>query len=167
MNNNGTKKKNKKGLFTETEYTLPIADFDGSIINDKANQTNPQAVQYYEIYEKIIELKTVTNQLTTQMKSINSNISSIRKKENRLLNRFGWTLIMANILLGILAAIIVLGYFQFFYPTLQKNINSEGTMELLKWIMFGILGVLVTIWISVMKFANYIRKRDQINTSNH
>ena len=167
MNNNGTKKKNKKGLFTETEYTLPIADFDGSIINGKANQTNPQDFQYYEIYEKIIELKTVTNQLTTQIKSINSNISSIRKKENRLLNRFGWTLIMANILLGILAAIIVLGYFQFFYPTLQKNINSEGTMELLKWIMFGILGALVTIWISVMKFANYIRKRDQINTSDH
>ena len=73
---------------------------------------------------------------------------------------------MANILLGILAGIIVLGYFQFFYPMLQKNINSEGTMELLKWIMFGILGFLAAIWMSVMKFANYIRKRDQINTSD-
>lgn len=165
MSNNDFKKKNKKNQLTET-YTLPIASIDGSIINGKDNTLDAKNTQYYEIYKKIIELETVTNQLTAQIKSINSNISSIRKKENRLLNRFGWTLIMANILLGILAGIIVLGYFQFFYPTLQKNINSEGTMELLKWMMFGILGFLATIWVSVMKFAKYIRKRDQINTSN-
>ena len=29
--------------------------------------------------------------------------------------------------------------------------------------MFGILGILAAIWFSVMKFANYIRKRDQVD----
>lgn len=158
-NNNYSKKKNKKANDTETR-TFLIAGVDGSIVNsfDKNSPPNPQ---YYELYKKIIELETQNQQLTTQVKGINSNILSIRKKENRLLNRFGWTLIMANILLGILAAIVVLGYFQFFYPTLQKNINSDGVLELIKWIMFGILGALTTIWLSVMKFANYIKKRDQ------
>lgn len=159
-NNVYNKKKNKKGNNTETS-TLPIANIDGTTINSGVNiETTPQ---YYELYKKIIELESQNQKLESQIKNINSNVSSIRKKENRLLNRFGWTLIMANILLGVLAGVVVLGYFQFFYPTLQKNINSEGVLELLKWIMFGILGILATIWFSVMKFANYIRKRDQVD----
>lgn len=160
MNNNeNSKKKNKKTNNTGTR-TFSIASIDGSVVNPyvKDDILNPQ---YYEIYKKIIELETQNQQLTTQVKNLNSNVSSIRKKENRLLNRFGWTLIMANILLGVLAVMVVLGYFQFFYPTLQKNINSDGVLELIKWGMFGILGALVTIWLSVMKFANYIKNRDQ------
>lgn len=164
MNNNVyNKKKNKKGNNTETS-TLPIASIDGTIINSTNNMDNMEVnPQYYELYKKVIELESENKQLAIYVKSIKSNVSSIRKKENRLLNRFGWTLIMANILLGVLSGVVVLGYFQFFYPTLQKNINSDGTLELIKWGMFGILGVLVAIWLSVMKFANYIRKRDQVD----
>ena len=157
--NENNKKKNNKANNTGTR-TFLISDIDGSVGTPlvKGDTQNPQ---YYELYKKIIELETQNQQLTTQVKNLNSNVSSIRKKENRLLNRFGWTLIMANILLGVLAAMVVLGYFQFFYPTLQKNINSEGVLELIKWGMFGILGLLVTIWVSVLKFANYIKNRDQ------
>lgn len=164
MNNNVyNKKKNKKGNNTETS-TLPIASIDGTIINSTNNMDNMEVnPQYYELYKKVIELESENKQLAIYVKNIKSNVSSIRKKENRLLNRFGWTLIMANILLGVLSGVVVLGYFQFFYPTLQKNINSDGTLELIKWGMFGILGVLVAIWLSVMKFANYIRKRDQVD----
>ncbi len=164
MNNNVyNKKKNKKGNNTETS-TLPIASIDGTIINSTNNMDNMEVnPQYYELYKKVIELESENKQLAIYVKNIRSNVSSIRKKENRLLNRFGWTLIMANILLGVLSGVVVLGYFQFFYPTLQKNINSDGTLELIKWGMFGILGVLVAIWLSVMKFANYIRKRDQVD----
>ena len=161
MNNNVyNKKKNKKGNNIETS-TLPITSIDGTTINSTNNmEANPQ---YYELYKKVIELESENKQLAIQVKNICSNVSSIRKKENRLLNRFGWTLIMANILLGVLSGVVVLGYFQFFYPTLQKNINSDGTLELIKWGMFGILGILAAIWFSVMKFANYIRKRDQVD----
>ena len=118
MNNNVyNKKKNKKGNNTETS-TLPITSIDGTTINSTNNiEANPQ---YYELYKKVIELESENKQLAIQVKNICSNVSSIRKKENRLLNRFGWTLIMANILLGVLSGVVVLGYFQFLYPTLQK-----------------------------------------------
>lgn len=119
MNNNeNSKKKNKKTNNTGTR-TFSIASIDGSVVNPyvKDDILNPQ---YYEIYKKIIELETQNQQLTTQVKNLNSNVSSIRKKENRLLNRFGWTLIMANILLGVLAVMVVLGYFQFFIQHYRK-----------------------------------------------
>ena len=68
---------------------------------------------------------------------------------------------MANVFLGVLCGIVILGYFQFVYPVLQKNINSEGVFELIKYISFAIIGGLATIWFSVLKFAKYIKDRDQ------
>ena len=153
-------KKSKRDNSTEITTLSISSNIDSSVIRRLQNNNENQ---FYDIYKKIIELETKYNELNEQSKKVSSNISAIRKKENRLLNRFGWTLIMANVLLAVLACLIVLGYAQFIYPTIQKNIDSEGTLELIKWVSFTILGGIVTIWVSVMKFANYVRKRDQYN----
>lgn len=165
MGSNG-KIKNKQGKNHYNGSTKTQNNFfksDSSSISDLYGKDKSSLEVYalQSLVENVTNLSGKIEKLETDNKNINDSLRKIRIKENRLLNRFGWTLIMANLLLGVLAGITVLGYFQFVYPVLQKNINSEGVFELLKWIMFGILGFLTTIWVSVMKFADYIRKRDQ------
>ena len=161
MGNSDYKKKKNKGFKPETS-TLKIGNLPGSIISKTIdNENNNGLLNSYDLVSKIVELENKYNDLATQTKRINSNIDSIRCKENRLLNRFGWTLIMANVLLGILCGITVLGYFQFIYPELKKYIENEGTFEFISYIIFAIIGLLFTTWVSVLKFADYIKKRDQ------
>lgn len=150
-NNGNTKTQNNlfksTSSITRTEYN---------------NQTNPMEMYAFQnIVDNISNLSNKIEKLESENKKINNELSNIKTKENRLLNRFSWTLIMANTLLGVLAFVTLLGYFQFVYPTLQININNDGVFEFLKWIVFGIIGLLAGIWWSVMKFAKYVKDRDQ------
>lgn len=162
---NNAKKKNNLGKInsngnTKTQNEMFISNT--SSLEQKYNEKTPlETYAIQSLIENISNLSSKIEKLESDNKNINNNLRKIRTKENRLLNRFGWTLIMANILLGVLAFITVASYFQFIYPVLQKNINSEGVFEFIQWSVFGIITFLSSIWLSVMKFAKYVKERDQ------
>lgn len=160
MTNNNNKNKKKKG----TNHTGTTTFIPPTINNEGVTLTtnNMQELLSYGNVKKIVELETKVDSLEKSIKDINSRIFSIRKKENRLLNRFGWTLIMANILIGILAGIIVFVFIDFVYPYLDNLLkNHQGQFWTITTISAGILIAICKLWWEVQKFAIYVKNRDQ------
>ena len=114
-----------------------------------------------ETFHLIFNLTQRVENLEKENKQIVNQLQKIKNRENRLLNRFGWTLIMSNILLGVFTIIMILVYFQFMYPFLQKIIKNSSIEQLIFEVSVAIIIFLAGVWSSLVRFSNYIRKRDQ------
>ena len=160
-NVNNKRKKKKGENYTETRTFNPPLENSASATLPIENQ--PQSI-IYENIARVVEIDRKINSIEKDIVNIKYEVSSLKEKENRLLNRFGWILIMANILIGVLVALIIFIFVDFVYPFLEETLqNHQGQFWFITTFAALILGAICSLWWKVEKFAIYIKNRDKSN----
>lgn len=117
--------------------------------------------------EPTIDLKTI-GRLTYDMELlqkentlINNRISEMQKKENRMLNRFGWTLLIGNFGLVLLIIFITVIFINNLYPFIKEVFKEDsGSLMVFNAIAGAIFLAILGFWWKLEKLLNYVRERD-------
>ena len=149
---------NINNIDSSSTATILNAGSDGTIAKFGAYQIATG------LFSDVHDIQQKIEQMEEEHKLFKEDVSKIKQSENRLLNRFGWTLILANIFIGVLTCLIIFFSLKYVFPKFDEWLkNDNWIIYVIEVALTAILGFIVKLYWEVSQFAKYVKKRDQEN----
>lgn len=108
------------------------------------------------IYANLSSLTARFDKLEQNNEAFKKEIEESKHRENKLLNRFSWLILILNIGSVVLIIMAVILFIDAFYPFIKKLMeDSQGATIVIGCIGTAISGGIIAIW---WKFNEYVKK---------
>ena len=147
----------------------PIDDSNSSTLTSTFNNYDENIKQNDKDSARLIELLTTTNKMSNRLddlekenKLLHEELNDTRTRENKLLNRFSWLLLIINIGSVVLIIMAIILFIDSFYPFIKKLIdNSLGATIVVGAIGTAISGGIIGLWWTFNKYVNKVIEREK------
>ncbi len=147
----------------------PIDDNNSSTLTSAFNNYEESIKQNDKDSAILIELLTTTNKMSNRLddlekenKLLHEELNDTRTRENKLLNRFSWLLLIINIGSVVLIIMAIILFIDSFYPFIKKLIdNSLGATIVVGAIGTAISGGIIGLWWTFNKYVNKVIEREK------
>lgn len=119
-------------------------------------------VEENEFFKAITILSNRLDSLENENKILHNELDNTRTRENKLLNRFSWLILIINYSMVIFIIMSLLLFFDSFYPFIKKMINdSDGAKIIIGTIGTAISGGIIGLWCTFNKYVNKVIEREK------
>ena len=147
----------------------PIDDSNSSTLTSTFNNYDENIKQNDKDSARLIELLTTTNKMSNRLdalekenKLLHEELNDTRTRENKLLNRFSWLLLIINIGSVVLIIMAIILFIDSFYPFIKKMINNSlGATIVVGAIGTAISGGIIGLWWTFNKYVNKVIEREK------
>lgn len=147
----------------------PIEKADSSTLTSTFNSDVESVSQSEKDSAILIELLKTTNKMSNRLdelekenKLLHEDLNDTRTRENKLLNRFSWLLLIINFGSVVLIIMSIILFIDSFYPFIKKLIdNSLGATIVVSAIGTAISGGIIGLWWTFNKYVNKVIEREK------
>lgn len=147
----------------------PIENSDSSTLTSTFNNDLESVSQSEKDSAILIELLKTTNKMSNRLdelekenKLLHEDLNDTRTRENKLLNRFSWLLLIINFGSVVLIIMSIILFIDSFYPFIKKLIdNSLGATIVVGAIGTAISGGIIALWWTFNKYVNKVIEREK------
>ena len=147
----------------------PIDDSNSSTLTSTFNNYDENIKQNDKDSARLIELLTTTNKMSNRLdalekenKLLHEELNDTRTRENKLLNRFSWLLLIINIGSVVLIIMAIILFIDSFYPFIKKMINNSLSATIVVGaIGTAISGGIIGLWWTFNKYVNKVIEREK------
>ena len=147
----------------------PIDDSNSSTLTSTFNNYDESIKQNDKDSARLIELLTTTNKMSNRLdalekenKLLHEELNDTRTRENKLLNRFSWLLLIINIGSVVLIIMAIILFIDSFYPFIKKMINNSLSATIVVGaIGTAISGGIIGLWWTFNKYVNKVIEREK------
>ena len=151
----------------KSQNNIPFQDNNTSTINSpndfeiKDNNTYAN-INTNEIYKSIIKINNRLDDLETENKKLTKDLKETRERENKLLNRFSWLILILNYSSAIVMFIVVFTFINSVYPFIKNLMENDiGVRVVISTVGTAIGGGIIAIWVSFNKYVKRIIEREK------
>ena len=147
----------------------PIDDSDSSTLTSYYENDNSKDTQHEKDSVILMELLKTTNSMANRLdelekenKSLQEDLNDTRTRENKLLNRFSWLLLIINGGSVVMIIMSIILFIDSFYPFIKNLIeNSVGATIVVGAIGTTISGGIIAVWMQFNKYVNKVIEREK------
>lgn len=115
-----------------------------------------------EIYQSINRINGRLDELENENKRLQKDLNETRTRENKLLNRFSWLILILNWGSVILIIIFIILFINSIYPFIKNLIDSDVGIRVSISIIGGAIATgIIGIWLSFNKYVDKVIEREK------
>ncbi len=113
------------------------------------------------IITSLFSLTNKINDLENENRKLQKDLEETRFRENKLLNRFSWLILIINISSVLLAIILLILFINCIYPFISRLINDDiGIRVIISTLGGAILLAILGVWWELTKYIKWIKERE-------
>ena len=154
MNKDGAK--SQSAFLNNKETTTGNFEKDKELVSEDSNELG-------SIYKAIVNISSKLEELAKENEFLKKEIKENREKENKLINRFSWLLIILDISATLLMIMAVILFINSFYPFIKGLMADDvGATIVIGFIGTAISGSILAVWGVFNKYFKLVLEREKL-----
>ena len=159
MNNNSVKGRSTNTIDISNSSTL-TSSFN--VEDDESTSIGKDSVILMELLKTTNTMANRLDDLEKENKILHEELNDTRTRENKLLNRFSWLILIINAGSVVLIIMSVILFIDSFYPFVKKLMdNSIGATIVIGAIGTAISGSIIAVWCKFNQYVKMIIEREK------
>lgn len=143
-------------------YTQSSSNRVRHSFGSKANEIDMSLSEKTELYQSINRINSRLDELESENKRLQKDLNDTRTRENKLLNRFSWLILILNWGSVILLIITIILFINSLYPFLKSLIENDVGVRVAITIIGGAIGTgIIGIWGTFNKYVKEVIEREK------
>lgn len=114
------------------------------------------------IYETVLKMNNRLDSLEARNKNLYRELNETKTRENKVLNRFSYLILIIDIIMTVVFAISVIVFFDSLYPFLKKIMEDSFGIKCIVTAVGGILATGISgLWWTFNKYVSQVINREK------
>lgn len=145
----------------ETNTSTLTSTFNG-YINDTRGQMEKDSFIIMELLKTTTQMNERLDKLEQENKLLQEDLKETRERENKLLNRFSWLILIMNWASVIILTIVIILFINSLYPFLKGLMENDIGIKAIIITIGGAIGTgIIGIWLKFNKYVKEVIEREK------